>query len=189
MPLKQFEIGRRMPVLHAVGRIVIRALIVLLIAGIATAALVRFAPGFFSSEESLDYRLSRDTLAALRNERAGGSNPLRFFVDYSTSLLRGQAGRSVVFGRPVNELIRQRAPVTLATVAYGLIFGWVIAVLVATMSALSRWRPLAFACTFTGSSLAALPAAVATIAPATSAAAASDGSLGVGSLKGENRYE
>jgi peptide/nickel transport system permease protein len=129
-----------------------------LIAGISSAALVRFAPGFFSSEESLDYRLDPSTLAAIRHERAPGSNPLRFFIDYSSGLLRGQAGRSVVFGQPVNELIRRRAPVTLATVGWGLALGWTVAVLAATISALIRWSPLSYAFTFAGSSLAALPA-------------------------------
>ena len=149
-----------MVVLAALGRIFVRALIVVLIAGIASATLVRFAPGFFSSEENLDYRLAPDTLAALKNEQAAGSNPLRFFVDYSSNLLRGRAGRSVVFGRPVNELIRRRAPVTIATVGWGLAIGWAVAVLVATISALSRWGPLSYAFTFAGSSLAALPAVV-----------------------------
>jgi peptide/nickel transport system permease protein len=147
-------------VLSALGRILARALIVVLIAGIFSTTLVRFAPGFFSSEESLDYRLAPDTLAALRKERAAGANPLRFFVDYSSSLLRGQAGRSVVFGRPVNELIRRRSPVTLATVGWGLVLGWTVAVLVATISALARWGPLSYAFAFAGSSLAALPAVV-----------------------------
>jgi peptide/nickel transport system permease protein len=149
-----------MLLLAAIGRVFIRALIVVLIAGIASATLVRFAPGFFSSEKSLDYRLAPDTLAALRDERARNGNPLRFFVDYSIGLMRGQAGRSVVFGRPIDELIRRRAPITLATIGWGLMIGWTIAVVVATISALSRCSPLSFACTFSGSSLAALPAAV-----------------------------
>jgi len=149
-----------MVVLSALGRIFVRALIVVLIAGIAGATLVRFAPGFFSSEESLDHRLAPDTLAALKNERAAGSNPLRFFVDYSSNLLQGQAGRSIVYGRPVSELIRRRAPVTLATVGWGLAMGWTLAVLAATISALSRWSPVSYAFTFAGSSLAALPAVV-----------------------------
>ena len=93
--------------------------------------LIRMAPGFGIDERVLDPRLSRQSLAALARQHDAERNPLTFYLHYLTGLAHGDAGTSVVFGQPVAQLIRERAPATLRTVALGLAVGWVAALLFA----------------------------------------------------------
>jgi len=122
--------------------------------------LVRFAPGFESDEEMTDYRLSRATRDALRKGRSSAGNPVQYYVDYLSGIVRGDFGRSIVFGQPVGLLIRQRAVTTLATVALGLFFGWVAALVAAMTAAMSRWSGAELTLTLASSSLASVPSAI-----------------------------
>jgi len=114
-----------------------RALIVLLISGLAGATLIRIAPGFGIDEQALDARLSPRSLEALEHERAGERNPLAFYLRFLAGLLHGEAGRSSVFGQPVAALIRERMPRTLGMVLAGLGLGWSAGVLLGAASVLA----------------------------------------------------
>jgi ABC-type dipeptide/oligopeptide/nickel transport system permease component len=94
-----------------------RGIAVLLISGLAGATLVRLAPGFGLDERSLDARFSADSLKVIKREYSTERGPLAFYVRFLSSILRGEAGRSVVFAQPVGSLIRERAPQTLRTQA------------------------------------------------------------------------
>jgi peptide/nickel transport system permease protein len=118
--------------------IVGRALAIVLISGFAGASLMRFAPGFGVDERSLDPRLSAQTLDSIAREHASERNPFTYYGHFITGLVRGNAGRSLVFSRPVAELIRERAPATIRAVIVGLTLGWSAALLCAIGAALNR---------------------------------------------------
>src|SRR5262249_24783552 len=99
---------------------VCRGLSLFLISGLAGATLVRLAPGFGVDEQTLDPRLSARSVEALNRARRGESDPLRFYAHYVGALLRGDAGRSSVFGQPVLHLIRERAATSVRSVGSGL---------------------------------------------------------------------
>jgi peptide/nickel transport system permease protein len=121
---------------------------------------VRFAPGFGVDEEALDSRLSTRSLKALENQHAGERNPAAFYGRYLGGLLRGDAGRSIVFGHPVGSLLRERAPTTIYAVLVGLAIGWSVASLLAVMAVLShRATAVMFGMVVSGS-LVSIPAAV-----------------------------
>jgi len=108
------------------------------LSGLGGATLVRLAPGFGIDEQALDARLSAQTRDALERRHAGERNPLAFYAHFLARLFHGEAGRSVVFGQPVRDLIRDRAGTTIVTVGAGLAVGWCAAVLLGLAVALSR---------------------------------------------------
>src|SRR5204863_6281011 len=97
-----------------------RAAAILLLSGLAGATLVRFAPGFDSDEQALDVRLSAQSVRAIREQRASERNPLVLYARFLGRLFRGDAGQSIIYRRPVRELVSERALVTIRSVASGL---------------------------------------------------------------------
>lgn len=140
--------------------ILCRGIVVLLISGLAGATLARVAPGFGMDERVLDARLSARSLEAIEREHSSGRNPLRFYVRFLSGLLHGDAGRSVVFARPVGPLIGERAPQTFRSVTAGLIYGWSVAVLLATAAVLSRRAATVLAAMSVSGLLLSVPSAV-----------------------------
>jgi peptide/nickel transport system permease protein len=85
---------------------------------------VRLAPGFGVDEEELDARLSAQSIQALREARATQPNLLIFYFRYLNRLLHGDLGDSRTLQRPVSQLVAERLPETLKSVALGLALGW-----------------------------------------------------------------
>ena len=67
-------------------------------------------PASGSDERALDARLSAETRDSIRREQDQGRNPVEFYSRFLTGILRGDAGRSLVFSQPVGRLIRERFP-------------------------------------------------------------------------------
>src|SRR5205823_11451658 len=132
----------------------------LLISGFAAAALVRLAPGFGIDERTLDPRLSAHTLKVIEREHSSERNPVTFYIHFLVRLLRGDAGRSVIFAQPVGDLIRERAPRTLQTVTAGLAYGWSAAVLLVAAATLSRRVSTTLAAMAVSGTLLSMPSAV-----------------------------
>jgi peptide/nickel transport system permease protein len=104
--------------------------LVLLLGGLAAAALVRLAPGFGVDERMLDSRLSNTSIQAIARERGDGGNIAAYYARYLGGLLRGDLGNSVSLGRPVRELLAERAGVSLRTAGMGLGLAWTAAMAV-----------------------------------------------------------
>ena len=131
-----------------------------LLGGLLSATLVRFAPGFDTDEAQLDPHLNSESIQALQKARLDQHN---IFLFYSHALQRaahGDFGTSLSLGQPVGLLLRQRVPLTLELVGVGWLLSWT-AVLALALSA--AWlRVLAYdtlATVLTGTFLC-IPAAV-----------------------------
>ena len=128
--------------------------------GLSGATLVRFAPGYGVDERELDARLNRASIEALRLKQQGQENILVFYFHYLGRMLHGDLGYSTALERPVTELICERLPSSLESVAVGVAFAWLAAIPLAMAVALCRkaaWR------TFVGllpSAVLCLPAAL-----------------------------
>jgi peptide/nickel transport system permease protein len=140
--------------------IICRGITILLISGLAGATLVRFAPGFGMNEQALDPRLSARSVQALELEHAGERNPLAFYLRFLGGFFRGDVGRSAVFGQPVRQLIRERAPTTIRAVSVGLALGWSAAALFAIVAALSGRAPTVLVAMAISGSLISVPSAL-----------------------------
>lgn len=100
-----------------------RILLTALLGGLLGATLVRLGPGFAVDERELDNRLSAESRQIIVAQRAADSNIAMFYVRYLTGLLHGDLGFSRTLNRPVSELLKERLPLTLGSLAYGVLGG------------------------------------------------------------------
>lgn len=105
---------------------VTRLLAIMLMASFLGVLLLRVAPGFSSDEQELSSGLSSQSIQAMRHERLANANIPRFYAHYLGSLLRGDLGRSQSLNQPVNALLRDRIPVTLRSLGFALLAGWLL---------------------------------------------------------------
>jgi len=103
------------------------------------AALVRLAPGFGMDERQMDLRLNEESLAAMRAQ-GQSTGILTACRDYLSGLARGDWGVSVALGRPVRELMADRAGLTVRNLAGGLVLAWALSLAVGFALAVARRR-------------------------------------------------
>lgn len=109
-----------------------------LAAGLISASLVRFAPGYGVEERELDPRWNASSIEALRQKQAPRESLPKYYVHYLYALAHGNLGESESLKRPVGELIRQRLPVTARSVGKGLAIAWLAAFVIASFGLGSR---------------------------------------------------
>ncbi len=100
-----------------------RILLTVLLGGLLGATLVRLGPGFGVDERELDSRLSASSIEAIRAERARDNNIASFYLRYLAGLVHGDFGFSRSLNRPVSQLLKERLPLTLASLAAGVLGG------------------------------------------------------------------
>lgn len=142
--------------LHQARRIVITALI----GGLLGATLVRLGPGFGVDERELDNRLSEESRQAIRAEHAQDSNIARFYLRYLSGLAHGDLGFSRSLNRPVAELLKERLPLTLGSLAYGILGGATLGLALALFTVFWRAPGVNLAPAVLAGACLALPAAV-----------------------------
>ena len=121
---------------------------------------MRFAPGFGVDEEELDPRLSQQSVQALRQAQADNSNILAFYGHYLSRMFAGDLGTSRALQRPVAQLLRERLPETLKSVAWGLALAWILGLSLAVSVVMSRAWYLDLVASMAVGVLLCLPAAV-----------------------------
>jgi len=109
--------------LRSIQHLAQRILLTALLGGLLGATLVRLGPGFGVDERDLDSRLSAESREAIRAEHAPDNNIALFYVRYLAGAVRGDLGFSRSLNRPVSELLKERLPVTLGSLAYGALGG------------------------------------------------------------------
>jgi len=131
-----------------------------LLGGFLAATLVRLAPGFNTDEAQLDPRLNSASVQALKQVRADQSNIFRFYAHSLRRALRGDLGVSLSLGQPVNDLLRERIPLTLRLVGMGLLLSWAAVMALALSAARLRISAYDGLATTLSGTLVCLPAAV-----------------------------
>src|SRR5579863_3924388 len=126
------------PLLTQITRQARRILLTVLLGGLLGATLVRLGPGFGVDERELDSRLSADSQQAIRAERARDNNIASFYVRYLGGVVHGDFGFSRSLNRPVSELLAERLPLTLVSLAYGVLGGVSIGLALALLTV--WWR-------------------------------------------------
>jgi peptide/nickel transport system permease protein len=100
-----------------------RILVTVLLGGLLGATLVRLGPGFGVDERELDNRLNAQSIQAIRSEHAAENNVVLFYWRYLAGLAHGDLGFSRSLNRPVLELFKERLPLTLVSLLYGVLGG------------------------------------------------------------------
>src|SRR5260370_15363334 len=90
-----------------------RGIVILLVSGLAGAALVTLAPGFGVDERSLDARLSAPTLSAITREHEGERNAIIFYFRFLRGFFPRDFAHSARFGQPPRRLIREQSTATV----------------------------------------------------------------------------
>ena len=127
-------------VLRQIRRIVLTALI----GGLLGATLVRLSPGFGVDERELDSRLSRESVEAIRVQHASERNLGAFYLRYLSGIVQGDFGFSRTLNRPIAELLKERLPLTLVSLAYGVAGGVLGGVGLALLTLSARSKALDF---------------------------------------------
>jgi peptide/nickel transport system permease protein len=135
--------------------------ILVLLAGVGSAILVRFSPGAMVDERELDQRMSTETIVAMQKQRSIDNSLGQGLVRYLQNAVHGDLGKSQSYNVPITKLLLENAPATLRRVGVGLggawLFGLGLAIPVAYFR--SAWMLDAGTALFTGT-LLSLPAGV-----------------------------
>jgi len=147
-------------VLHlCIGKL-LRLSIILLLAGLIGATLLRITPGFSADEQQLNSSLSERSLQAIRQARLANSNIPGFYFRYLTGLLRGDLGASQSLNQPVRELVRDRLPATLTNLLIALVLAWMLGLALAVFATLIRSQVFTLTADGLSGALISTPAAV-----------------------------
>jgi peptide/nickel transport system permease protein len=133
---------------------------VLLLGGLLSATLVRFAPGFDADENQLDPRLNAASVRALREARHSQHNIGLFYYRSLIGAVHGDLGTSISLGQPVATLLRQRVPLTLRLVSLGLLMSWSVSMAMALSAACWRVPSYDAVTTIVSGTFLCIPAAV-----------------------------
>jgi len=132
----------------------------LLLGGLLSAFLVRFAPGFDVDEAQLDPHLNSESVRALQESRRSQSNVVKFYLQSLERAVHGDLGTSISLGQPVSSLLRDRAPLTFRLVGMGLLISWSLALGLALSSAWLRLTVYEVLTTSLSGTFLCIPAAV-----------------------------
>ncbi len=147
--------------MRTISRQLARIAALILLAGLACACLVRYAPGALVDEGELNRRAGEETLAALREHKARQGDVAANFAHYLQGLLRGDLGFSESNNAPIAALLADRAPRTLRDLGWGLAGAWLLGLGLAIPAArFPKAWPLDAALTSASGLLLSLPAAL-----------------------------
>lgn len=105
----------------------LRTLLLLGLLSFATFGLAELAPGDYAAEMRLDPRLSRESLAALRERYHLDDSLGRRYFAWLGSVLRGELGYSFAHQAPVAALLRPRLGATLLLAGSATLLAWLAA--------------------------------------------------------------
>jgi peptide/nickel transport system permease protein len=138
----------------------LRLVAIMLMASLAGAVLLRVAPGFSSDQQQLNAGLSSQSIAAIRQARLADADVPHYYFRFLSSLVRGDLGASHELNQPVSQLLRERLPVTLRSLAIALLVAWVAGLGLALASQLVNSRVFIFFADGLSGAFIATPAAV-----------------------------
>jgi peptide/nickel transport system permease protein len=137
-----------------------RIVLTVLLGGLLGATLVRLGPGFGVDQRELDQRLNVQSQEAVRSEHAAENNIALFYWRYLAGLAHGDLGFSRSLNRPVSQLLKERLPLTLGSLAYGVLGGLAVGFALALATVWWRLPASGFLSAVLSGVCLAIPAAV-----------------------------
>jgi len=115
-----------------------RTVILLLVVGAGTIALVRFAPGFFSDERELDTKYADAARSELDEQGMRDESLKDILLQEGQSWLNGDLGQSRQYRVPVVQLLPSRIATSGLLLGRGLLFGWLLTICMALPASVAR---------------------------------------------------
>jgi peptide/nickel transport system permease protein len=157
-------VNKRRALLKKLSSGLLHLLVVVLIGGFVSAALVRFSPGFDIDENSWNPKISAATREAIHAQRRRENRLPVFYLRYLEAALHGDLGQSDSLRAPVAGLLRERAPVTLRLIGWGVGGGMLLGGLLAWLAVWPRRAGLEVFAAVSSGLLLAIPPAVLALA-------------------------
>jgi peptide/nickel transport system permease protein len=139
-------------------RFVVDSLVILAAGAVFSALLFRLSPGTDTDARELDPRYSAKSIESIRAERARQHSLAGRSLSYFLAMSRGDLGTSESSGLPVSELMLDRLPITVRTVALGALIGFLAGAVSAGACALLLPRIAEFAASSAFLGLLSMPA-------------------------------
>ncbi len=111
-------------------------------------------------EQELDGRLSHASLQALRSSYDLNTSVTAYYMHYLGKLAHGDLGYSQTLGAPVRDLLEERMPETIRSVAEGLLFAWALGLALAIATVMARRLAVELFTSFCAGVLLCVPAAM-----------------------------
>jgi len=146
--------------IHQAGMRLVVLVLLSLLAGLLSATLVRFAPGYGVDERELDPRLSQASVESIRTANRLHSGLFSYYGHFLAGAVHGDFGSSRWLERPIATLLRERFPVTLRSVVLGTLSAWAAALAASIAAALFPGIATEICGTVLSGTLIALPTAV-----------------------------
>ena len=150
----------RNSVFRAVMIRTLRSIVVVLLAVVCSALLLRFAPGADVDEREMSGQLSNESIEQIREEQARRHSLSGFFSQYVAALLSGRMLASESFGDRLDSVIKERFETSAHTVLIGLMLGWAAALLLAIVVSGSHAASAIAAATVTNAVMLSVPSAL-----------------------------
>ena len=115
-----------------------RVLSLVLLAGLGTVALMRWAPGYFADSREMDARYAQTGRLAVAGEEARAGTVTDSMGQVLRGLARGDLGQSRQFEVPVRELLRERWQVTATLLLESIGLGWGVSLMAALVLSARR---------------------------------------------------
>src|SRR3977135_838807 len=119
--------------------------ITLVLASVLLFGILNLAPGGPFDARVAANRVQDPTYLEKLNKLIGLDKPVHErYIDWVKGVLRGDLGESwtIARGQPVNRIIGSRLPNPVMLMTTGLVFSWLIAVVIGTISAIKQYSLL-----------------------------------------------
>jgi peptide/nickel transport system permease protein len=131
-------------VLKFTGRRIIYALPTLVLISVLAFIIIELPPGdyvtsYVQALRAQGFEVNRTQEEALRERYGLGLPWYQRYFKWVRNLMQGDFGYSYTFARPVNELISERLPYTIAIGVSTILFSWILALPIAVYSAVKKY--------------------------------------------------
>jgi peptide/nickel transport system permease protein len=151
-------------------RRLVTSIVVMAMVALLTFALIDLTPGTYLDELALNPQISAELLARMRSQYGLDQPFYRKFSQWGRSLASGDFGYSLVYQRPVRELIADRLWNTVRLNLLALLMAWTVGVALGVAAAAARGSPVDWTIAAATTILLSTPAVIVAVVLLASAA-------------------
>jgi len=130
-------------------------IILLLSVSVVSFIIIQLPPGdwlttYIASLEARGQRIDEAQIATLRKQYGLDQPPVIQYFKWITNLSRGNLGFSFSYNKPINDLLKERLPITILLSSFTLLFTYIIAIPIGIYSAIHKYSTFDYLFTIIG---------------------------------------